>query len=135
MSGVEGGGVNEVAERLGRLCVQADEAQLREYAERFGAAGVLLGVVTALRHGGSRDPDILADLDRLDDAFARNGVDGLTTGARGYEPWRIAGSHAVVAVWVCPAARSCSRMVSRDGVEQPHCGLIDAPFRSDRIHL
>ncbi len=129
-----GGGVDEVAERLGRLCVQA-HGELRQFAERFDVAGVLRRVATAVRHGGSPDADLLADLDRLDDAFARHGVDGLTTSARGYEPWRPPGGHAVVAMWACPAARHCSRMVPQDGGEQPYCGLVDAPFGTRRIHL
>jgi hypothetical protein len=89
-----------------------------------------------VQEGGVSEPDLLADLDQLDDAFARHGVDGLTTGDRGYQPWRSGSGHAVVAMWACPAARPCSRMVApQDDTRRPDCGLAGVPFAVRRIHL
>jgi len=128
-------GLDEAAERLGRLCVQAVGPQLGEFAQLLGVADVLGRVTDAVRKGGTPESDLLADLDRLDDAFARHGIDGLTTGDRGYQRWRSGSGHPVVALWCCPAARRCSRLLPQDDTQQPHCGLAGVPFATRRIHL
>jgi len=124
--------VDEVAERLARLCPQAG-ADLRERAVRYGVDGALARVVTAGRAGAANAADVLADLDRLDEAFARHGIDGLTTGPRAYQRWPASGGHPVVALWACPAARPCARL--EPGAVRPQCGLLDEPLTTRRIQL
>ncbi|MFD0972951.1 hypothetical protein [Plantactinospora endophytica] len=123
-----------VAHRVGRLCSQATAGQLREYAQRFGAAEVLERIADAVGHG-RLDDQLEADLDRLDRAFAGNGIDGLTTGSRGFETWRGGGGHPTVTGWTCPNRQACPRAVPVDDGDPPVCGLTGEPFVETRITL
>ncbi len=122
-----------VAHRVGHLCHQADDGQLRTYAQRFGALDVLDRVVDAIGQGRV-DARLEADLDALDDAFARHGVDGLTTGNRGYETWRGSG-HRTITAWQCPQQGACPRRVPVDDGDPPVCGLTGQAFTELRIDL
>lgn len=127
--------MDEIAERLGRLCAQADGGALFERAARYGVADTVERLTSAVR-AGEADSGLAADLDVVDEAFAKHGIDGLTSGPRGYEPWRGGGGHPMVVMWACPAARPCSRLVPRDDtVPRPHCALADTPFTHRRIQL
>ncbi|MBM7093697.1 hypothetical protein ABZ606_10485 [Streptomyces sp. NPDC012461] len=134
--------MDEVAERLARLCMQAGDDGLRLSAERFGVAGELARLVAAAR-AGTRGPSVTADLDALDDAFARHGIDGLTLGDRAFEPLRGGRSRPVVTVWACPAGIACSRLEpqeqqgrrGRGREEPPHCGLAGEPLVSRKFRL
>ncbi|MDG9702935.1 hypothetical protein [Streptomyces sp. DH37] len=134
--------MDEVAERLARLCAQAGDDGLRERAERFGAGAELDRLCQAVR-SGVHGPSVAADLDALDDAFARHGIDGLTLGDRGFEPLRGGRSHPVVTVWACPAGVACSRLEpqeqqggrGRGRAEPPRCGLAQAPLVSRKFRL
>lgn len=131
--------MDEVAERLARLCAQAGDGGLRERAGRFGAGAEWDRVCAAVR-SGALGPEVAADLDALDDAFARHGVDGLTTGGRGYEPLRGGRSRPVVTVWACPADRACARLEPQEGRwarlrPAPRCGLTGSPLVSRRFTL
>ncbi|RZU72137.1 hypothetical protein EV384_0479 [Micromonospora kangleipakensis] len=123
-----------VAHRVGRLCGQAVGGQLREHAERYGVVEVLDRIVAAVRQGRV-DSHLAEDLDRLDAAFARNGVDGLTTGVRGFEPWPGGGGHPTITAWTCPSPRPCPRAVPVGDGERPGCALTGAPFVETRIPL
>jgi hypothetical protein len=123
---------DETADRLGRLCVQAGE-DLRARAVRYGVHDVLTRLTAAARDDSIHTAQLAADLDRLDDAFARHGIDGLTSGQRTYERWAGGGGHPVVALWACPAARPCDRLVPGD--ERPRCELLDEPFVTRKIAL
>lgn len=123
-----------VAERVGRLCGQAVGEQLRTHAQRYGVDDVLDRIVAAVGEGRS-DQRLAEDLDRLDAAFARHGVDGLTTGVRGFEPWLGGGGRATVAAWTCPAAEPCPRKAPAGDGPPPTCGLTGAPFVASRIAL
>ncbi|MFG2055335.1 hypothetical protein ACGFI9_15050 [Micromonospora sp. NPDC048930] len=122
-----------VAERVGRLCGQAAGGQLREYAERYGVAEVLDRIAAAVAQG-RLDRPLEEDLDLLDAAFARHGIDGLTTGVRGFEPWLGGGGHPTVAAWACPGPDPCPRAVPVDG-DRPVCPLTGTPLRETRIPL
>lgn len=123
-----------VAHRVGRLCVQAVGGQLREHAERYGVVDVLDRIAAAVGQGRV-DRHLAEDLDRIDAAFARNGIDGLTTGVRGFEPWLGGGGHPTVTAWACPSLRSCPRAVPVGDGEPPACALTGAPFVETRIAL
>ncbi|MEO3925689.1 hypothetical protein ABGB07_17725 [Micromonosporaceae bacterium B7E4] len=123
-----------VAQRIGRLCGQAGGGQLREYAERFGAADVLDRIADAIGQG-RLDRQLEADLDRLDVVFARHGVDGLTTGSRGFETWRGGGGHPTVTGWTCPNRQACARAERAGDGDRPTCALTGLPFVETRITL
>ncbi|CAL9346860.1 hypothetical protein [Streptomyces sp. enrichment culture] len=131
--------MDEVGERLARLCVQAGDDGLRSRAEQFGVGGALARLVEAAR-SGARGPSVSADLDALDDAFARHGVDGLTLGDRAFEPLRGGRPRPVVTVWACPADVSCSRLEPREPGrhgrdEPPRCGLAGRELVSRKYRL
>ncbi|MEC3998000.1 hypothetical protein VSR01_32745 [Actinacidiphila sp. DG2A-62] len=133
--------VDEAAERLARLCAQAGDEGLRERAERYGVGDVLRRLRGAAGAGAvGSSASVLADLDALDDAFARHGIDGLTTGSRAYRPFA-AGGHPVVTAWGCPAAAACPRLEPQerapDGTRAapPVCGLTDARLVSRTFRL
>ncbi|NUT50723.1 MAG: hypothetical protein HOV94_25955 [Saccharothrix sp.] len=111
--------------RVGALCTQAGEA-LAERAARYGVADVLARIVAAASLGEVSE----ADLDLLDSAFARHGIDNLTRPNRNFAPWP--GPRTLVAtVWKCPTG-ACPRE-STDG--QPSCRLTGQPFREIRLDL
>ncbi|GAA4935791.1 hypothetical protein ACFPM3_06020 [Streptomyces coeruleoprunus] len=143
--------MDEVAERLGRLCAQAGGGALAERAARYGVGDVLDRLQEAVR-SGTAGPGLLADLRELDEAFARHGIDGLTTGARAYVPFAGGRPHPVVTLWGCPADRPCNRLepraaqevraAARDSreartgdAEPPLCALTGAPLRARRFRL
>lgn len=123
-----------VAQRVGRLCSQAFGGQLREYAERYGVVEALDRVADAVGQGRV-DRQLEEDLDRLDEAFARNGIDGLTTGARAFEAWLGGGGHPTVTAWTCPGPRPCPRGLPAGDGDQPVCALTGLPFVETRITL
>ncbi|MGW5234795.1 hypothetical protein ACWEQU_21475 [Streptomyces nodosus] len=131
---------DEVGERLALLCVQAGDEGLRERAERYGVGEEFARLCRAAG-SGARDPSVTADLDALDEAFARHGIDGLTVGSRAFEPLRGGQAHPVVTVWACPAAVSCPRLEpqeerrGRRGVAAPRCGLTEIPLVSRKFRL
>lgn len=122
-----------IVERVGRLCRQASGGQLREHAERYGVGEVLDRITDAVAQG-RLDRQVEEDLDRLDRAFARHGIDGLTLGVRGFEPWP-GGGHPTVVAWTCPSPRSCPRAVPADDGDRPVCALTGTPFTETRITL
>ena len=111
--------------RVAVLCEQAGEA-LEERAERYGVADVLARIVAS----ASRDEVSEADLDLLDGAFAKHGIDNLTRANRSFEPWPGA-RNFVVTAWVCPTG-ACSRAATD---KQPSCHLIAQPFRQTKVEL
>ncbi|MFQ6395925.1 hypothetical protein ACLMAJ_20955 [Nocardia sp. KC 131] len=109
--------------RVEVLCEQAGAA-LAERASRYGVADVLARIVAAAERGEVSE----ADLDLLDSAFARHGIDNLTRAHRGFEPWK-GPRDVVVTAWACPTS-ACTRAGIDEG---PRCGLTGQPFR--RIDL
>ncbi|MEV3987577.1 hypothetical protein AB0J57_01575 [Streptomyces sp. NPDC049837] len=124
----------QVARRLEMLCGQAAGGELAERAARYGVADALDRIVGAVRAGRAADGGALeADLDLLEDAFARHGIDGLTTGARSFEPWQGGGS-VMVSAWVCPAG-ACSRAEAAEPGGPPACALTGAALAVKRFRL
>ena len=111
-------------ERIARLCTQFSLDDLAASAARFGAADPLDRIIAGVRAG--REPDDLeSDLDEVDSAFARHGIDNITTGPRVYRALPGASGHPVMRVWVCPAARPCTRVELAAGAG---CGLLGQPL-------
>lgn len=111
-------------ERIARLCSQFALDDLAAAAARFGAAEPLDRITAGVR-AGTQPADLESDLDELDSAFARHGIDNITTGPRIYRALPGSSGHSVMRVWVCPAARACSRVEIAAGAS---CGLLDKPL-------
>jgi hypothetical protein len=129
--------MDAIAERLARLCPQTDGDALRERAERYGVGEVLQRLRAAVL-SGERGPSVAADLDELDDAFARHGIDALSTGVRDYDTLRGAAPHPGVTLWRCPSPAPCPRLVPQEGVyadTAPRCGLAGTPLVGHTFRL
>jgi hypothetical protein len=137
--------MDEVGQRLARLCAQAEGDELRQRAVRYGVGAALDRLRKAVE-SGARGGSVAADLDALDDAFARHGIDGLTVGPRAFEPLRGSHAHPVVTVWGCPAAVACARLEPQEPPPgdrpaaapddpPPWCGLAAKPLISRRFRL
>jgi hypothetical protein len=111
--------------RIARLCAHLDRDNFEDFeqrAARYGAAAALARIITAMQTG--TDPILLTpDLDALDEAFARHGIDNLTGTLRAYRPLPGTGEHPVIRAWVCPANRPCPRLIPRSGTTPPVCAL------------
>ncbi|MFE1442609.1 hypothetical protein [Streptomyces sp. NPDC058739] len=126
-----------IAERLARLCPQSDGDALRDRAERYGVGEALERVRAAIR-SGDRGASLTADLDALDEAFARHGIDGLTIGARVFQELRGGSAHPAVTLWGCPSPSGCSRLEPQEGersVTAPRCGLAGTALVSRTFRL
>ncbi|MFI9150095.1 hypothetical protein [Streptomyces sp. NPDC053367] len=129
--------MDAIGERLARLCPQTDGDALRERAVRYGVGDELERLRDAVS-SGERGPSVTADLDALDDAFARQGIDGLTNGARDYDTLRGTTAHPGVSLWACPAPVACPRLVPQEGAQAdaaPRCGLTGTPLVSRTFRL
>lgn len=115
--------------RLEVLCSQAGDGALADRAARYGVADVLARITAGAAGGAVSD----ADLDLLDNAFARKGIDNLTSGSRAFQPWPGARS-VTVSAWVCPSG-ACTRTQSVTAGDRPVCGLTGNPFGTTRIRL
>ncbi|MFE1947231.1 hypothetical protein [Streptomyces massasporeus] len=131
--------MHDLADRLDRLCRLLGGGELARRAREYGVAEHLERVLGAVRDG--TDPEwIRADLDALDEAFARHGIDGLTTRTRAYQPLSGTVGHPVLRGWVCPAAHRCSRFTQHDtgtpgGDAGPVCEALGTPLVRVEIPL
>jgi hypothetical protein len=100
--------------RIAELCAQLADGELPRLLAGAGAEATLERVLASIRSG---EPAKVTseDLDTLEDAAARIGIDGLTTGVRSLERGTIstrlpgisgAGPHFA---WVCPQ-HACTRV-------------------------
>lgn len=116
-----------VAGRIEQLCTQLALEDFEERAARYGAADPLARIITAVRTGA--DPAMLeSDLDALDEAFARHGIDNVTSTPRAYRPLPGASGHPVMRAWACPATRRCTRLILDDRTEARVCALTGQPL-------
>ncbi|MFJ4355962.1 hypothetical protein ACIP25_06650 [Streptomyces massasporeus] len=131
--------MHDLADRLDRLCRLLGGGELTRRAREYGVAEHLERVLGAVRDG--TDPErVRADLDALDEAFARHGFDGLTTRTRAYQPLSGTVGHPVLRGWVCPAAHRCSRFSQHDtgtpgGDAGPVCEALGTPLVRVEIPL
>lgn len=131
--------MHDLADRLDRLCRLLGGGELARRAREYGVAEQLERVLGALRAG--TDPErVRADLDALDEGFARHGIDGLTTRTRAYQPLSGTVGHPVLRGWVCPAAHRCSRFTGHDtgapdGDAGPVCEALGTPLVRVEIPL
>ncbi|MFF7736519.1 MULTISPECIES: hypothetical protein [unclassified Streptomyces] len=130
--------MHDLADRIDRLCRLLGGGELARRAREYGVAEHLERVLGAVRDG--TDPErIRADLEALDEGFARHGIDGLTTRTRAYQ--RLPGTvgHPVLRGWVCPAAHRCSRFTQHgatpDGDAGPVCEALGTPLLRVEIPL
>lgn len=127
---IQGRPIATMTGRIARLCARPVMGNLEDFKERAGRYGVaasLARIITAVQTG--TDPTLLEpDLDALDEAFARHGIDNLTGTVRAYRPLPGAGEHPVIRAWVCPATRPCPRLIPGGGADAPVCALTGQPL-------
>ncbi|MFE6049971.1 hypothetical protein ACFQ6N_04395 [Kitasatospora sp. NPDC056446] len=114
-------------ERLGLLCGQLGWSSFRMLIASAGAEAQLDGLLVLLTGPGDPDDTLVTELlDAVEDAYARQGMSGLTArdGASSGTvllPPGITGQRTLIG-WTCPLDR-CNRVVTAD--ETPHpptCG-------------
>jgi hypothetical protein len=122
-------------QRLELLCQKLGRGEVQQIAEELGVAPPLERVLSAVRNGEPWDAvAVSADLDELDAAFKRWGLDGGLTGQfRSFSYLPATDAHPVVDVWMCPAGR-CSRVVpaTRDD-PTPVCAVTQASCTLRRL--
>ncbi|MFG2332464.1 hypothetical protein ACGFMM_22905 [Streptomyces sp. NPDC048604] len=131
--------MHDVADRLERLCRLLGGGELARRAREYGVEEPLERVLGAVRAGAGPE-GLRADLDALDEGFARHGIDGLTTRTRAYQPLAGTVGHPVLRGWVCPAARRCSRFTEDEagapvGAAGPSCEALGTPLVRVEIPL
>lgn len=113
-------------ERIGRLCARLVQAGFEDRVARYGVTELIARITAGVKSGV--DPDtLLDDLDALDDAFARHGIDGLTT-VREYRPLPGFIGHPTMHVWTCPAPVPCARADMPASGAAPSCAITDMPL-------
>jgi hypothetical protein len=123
-----------VIARIEQLCKHLAGNDFAELAAHYGAAAVLARIIAAVRAGA--EPDTLeAALDALDDAFARHGVDDVTTALRAYRPLPGTSEHPVLRTWVCPARRPCPRQEFGGEAHGRMCALTGLPLTRIDVQL
>lgn len=119
--------------RIEHLCTHMSDEGFRRLAAEYGVAEALLRIIDAVRTG-TPPAELAADLDAVDDAFARHGTSGVTSGTREYRelpaipglPGPVAG-HPELVARVCPAPRRCPRLVL--GADAPaECAITGLPL-------
>lgn len=115
--------------RIELLCEQLDHwPDVREVIQAGGAGGQLDELTELLRSTGSFDPGhLIALLDAIEEAAAREGLVGVTSRPRGPVPDLPHGMHSAHTVgWTCPLRR-CTRVVLFDeSRETPTCATAHA---------
>lgn len=130
--------MDELAERLGRLCALLTDDGWEEAVREAGAEEVVTEILDALRGRAHLTPSALGQrLDTLDDHMASAGFGNVTRSPRGYQPLPgSGGGRPVVHRWTCPAAHACGRVPSRERYpEAPVCAATGLPFVPGRVHL
>jgi hypothetical protein len=116
--------------RLALLCHSlAAWPELEPLLATGGAEDALARIRAALRDGPTVAAAMTTLLDQVDEAGLRVGLDGATTGTRGFRslPPGLPESTRVQA-WVCPR-RGCSRVVLPDETpDRPDCALAGVPM-------
>ncbi|MEU2930729.1 hypothetical protein ABZ636_37810 [Streptomyces sp. NPDC007251] len=130
--------MDELAERLSRVCTLMGAGELEEAAREAGAAEVVGAVLAALRGDEPVARSVLERrLDTLDDRMAAAGFGIVTRAAKGLPtlPGNSPG-RPVVHRWTCPAAHLCERVSSAELYpEAPVCAMTGRPFVYDRVRL
>jgi hypothetical protein len=125
-----------VDQRIERLCRAIGDADFAALARRAGAVEIVAQIVDAVRSGAATAEGLPDAIDAVDEAFARVGVDGLTTSPRVFRSERFDGGHPAVEAWVCPLD-ACSRTEPTSATEAPapRCPIADAPLARMRSRL
>ncbi|MEU8232256.1 hypothetical protein AB0C12_21950 [Actinoplanes sp. NPDC048967] len=122
--------------RLAALCANLDlDPRLREALDDGGLTGTQWdALVAVVRAGRPDDAVVVALLDAVEDAAGSAGLDGISTGPRGFEPLPggTAGTRAVHG-WRCPHPRPCGRGEPDRAGRAPACALTGDPLAPVRI--
>lgn len=130
--------MDELAERLSRVCALMGEGELEEAAREAGAAELVAAVLAALRGDEPMARSVLERrLDTLDDRLAAAGFGTVTRAARSFQALPGNGvGRPVVHRWTCPAAHPCERVSSAElHPEAPVCAMTGRPFVYGRVRL
>ncbi|MFC9897016.1 hypothetical protein ACFVMC_25300 [Nocardia sp. NPDC127579] len=128
-----------VTQRIDRLCVHLVDPDFATMAAGFGADALLARILDAVRAG--RLDALAADLDALDQVFAENGIDNVTTGSRSYggppaNAARLPGcgpGHPSFTALVCSAPQRCARTLLRPVDQVPVCAITGHPLAAREI--
>ncbi|MFG3288864.1 hypothetical protein ACGF3G_08655 [Streptomyces sp. NPDC048179] len=130
--------MDELAERLGRVCTFMEEGELEEAAHEAGASDLVVAILTAVRGGQQASPSALERwLDSLDDRMAAAGFGVVTRAAKSYQPLPgTGGGRHVSHRWACPAAHPCERVASPElRPDAPMCAMTGRPFVYGPVRL
>lgn len=114
-----------IAARLEMLCRAIGKwPELEATLTAAGAADPLQEIRAAVSSGDPENFGIAELLDRIDEAGLSVGLDGVTTGTKGYQPLPAGLAQTADAqAWVCPHKR-CSRVVlPEESDTAPTCTL------------
>jgi hypothetical protein len=129
---MRGLGVTAVEWRIEALCGQLADGELSQMLADAGAGDVLERVLDAVRAGKPAEITV-ADLNDLEDAAARIGIDGLTTGVRAPGGGNLAtrlpgfGGGGPHFAWVCPQ-HVCARVELDTPDPVPACAISGQPL-------
>ncbi|MCL7427088.1 hypothetical protein [Streptomyces sp. YS415] len=130
--------MDELAERLSRVCTLMGAGDLEEAAREANATELLGAVLAALRGDEPMARSVLErQLDTLDDRMATAGFGIVTRAAKGMPtlPGNSPG-RPVVHRWTCPAAHPCERLPSAELYpEAPVCAMTGRPLVYGRARL
>ena len=115
--------MHDVADRLDRLCRLLGGGELARRAREYGVEEPLERLLGAVRAG--TDPErVRADLDALDEGFARHGIDGLTTRTRSTVGLKSMSKFVPVTATAVPSASENCWASAVSGVATPVRGLM-----------
>jgi hypothetical protein len=123
-----------VTARIEQLCKQLTGTDFTERAARYGATAPLARIIAAMRAGAELNT-VEADLDALDDAFARHGIDDVTSSPRAYRALPGPSGHPVLHAWVCPARQRCPRQELGNAAQGKMCALTGMPLTGIDVPL
>jgi hypothetical protein len=121
--------------RVAALCANLDlDPRLREALDDGGLTDTEWDALVAAVRAGRPGDDIVSLLDAVEEAAGSAGLDGISTGPRGFEPLPggTAGTRAVRG-WRCPHPRPCGRGEPDRGGRAPACALTGDPLAPVRI--
>jgi hypothetical protein len=123
----------ELAARIAKVCVELGRSDLRALAAEAGADAVLERILGYVGNGVPDAERAAADLDALEDALARLGVDGLTHDIRQYRPVPGTSIHPPVHRWMCPQ-RCCLRTEGDTAAQTaPVCAITGVALERVRL--
>jgi hypothetical protein len=123
-----------IAERIASLCRLLADDDLQRLAAEAGAGPLLARIVASVNAGNQNLAALEHDLDALDEALARLGLDGVTTSVRLHQPRPAAPDTPAPDLgggWTCPL-EECSRVEpgAASSGPAPVCGFSAQPMQN-----